>query len=159
MRHGRWRLFRIRCICPWGSMMFFQCTQNLFTLNSDTNPFMCLFLHRNKYLCIFYKHGGHLRMVAYRRDRLPLSSVRLAQGSRWPAKTCAKPATDRAQLDLNPLNSRCCLLHTNWKWLAPSKGVNPYLDHAVVVSPTLDGLADWLITWPTLTNQSVGLSI
>lgn len=79
MRHGRWRLFGIRCIFPWGSMIF-QCTQNLFTLNSDTNPFICLFLHINKYLCIFYKRGGHLRMVAYRRDRLPPSSVRLARG-------------------------------------------------------------------------------
>jgi len=28
-------------------------------------------------------------MVAYRRDRLPLSSVRLAQRTRWPAKRCA----------------------------------------------------------------------
>lgn len=135
-------------------MISFQCTQNLFTLDSDTNPFICFFLHRNRCLCIFYKHSGHLSMVAHRRDRLPLSLARLAQGTRWPAKRCAKPATDRAQLDLNPLNSRRCLLHTNRKWLAPSKGVNPYLDHAVVVSPAW---MVWLINWPTLTNQLVAV--
>lgn len=104
-----------------------------------------IFLHRNRYLCIFYKHSGHLSMAAHRWDRLPLSLARLAQETRWPAKRCAKPATDRAQLDLNPFNSCHCLLHTNRKWLAPSKGVNPYLDHAVLVSPRLDGLANQLI--------------
>lgn len=115
-------------------------------------PFICLFLHRNRNLCIFYKCSGHLSMVAHRLDRLPLSLARLAQGTRWPAKRCAKPATDRAQLDLNPFNSRRCLLHTNRKWLAQSKGVN--LDHALVVSPAW---MFWLINWPTLTNQSVVL--
>lgn len=94
-------------------------------------------------------------MVAHRRDRLPLSLARLAQGTTWPAKSCAKAATDRTQLDLNPFNSHCCLLHTNRKWLAPSKSVNPYLDHAVVVSPTLDGLVKQL----TNLDQSVSCGV
>lgn len=152
VRHDRWRLIwnQVHFFSP-RAQWFFQCTLNLFTLDSDTNPFICLFLHRNRYLCIFYKHSGHLSMAAHRWDRLPLSLACLAQGTRWPAKRYAKPATDRAQLDLNPFNSRRCLVHTNRKWLAPSKGVNPYLDHAVVVSPTLDGLANPL----TNLDQSV----
>ncbi len=150
VRHDRWRLFGIRCIFPQGSMILSLHPEPVYS-GFWHQP---IFLHRNRYLCIFDKHGGHLSTAAHRWDRLPLSLACLAQETRWPAKRCAKPATDRTQLDLNPFNSCHCLLHTNRKWLAPSKVLIPiwimwWLFHLRWMV--------WRISWPTLTNQSVAV--